>query len=75
MIAIIPARGGSKAWKNRAFGWISPNMPLYFRSFDSKFISRVIVSTDDENMAEISRECGAEVPFIDLRNSLMTPRW
>lgn len=30
----------------------------------SKTISRVLVSTDDEQIAEISRDAGAEVPFI-----------
>ena len=31
---------------------------------ESKYITRVIVSTDDEEIAEVSRKWGAEVPFI-----------
>ena len=67
MIAIIPARGGSTGLPGKNTRLLG-GYPLICHSIsaalDSKFISRVIVSTDDENIAEISRECGAEVPFI-----------
>ena len=67
MITIIPARGGSKGLPGKNTRLLG-GYPLIYHSIsaalDSKFISRVIVSTDDENIAEISRECGAEVPFI-----------
>lgn len=66
-IAIIPARGGSKRipLKN-----IRPfcGKPIIAHSIDtalqSGLFSSVIVSTDDEKIAEIARECGAEIPFI-----------
>nr|WP_265163888.1 acylneuraminate cytidylyltransferase family protein [Salinimicrobium tongyeongense] len=36
---------------------------------NSKFISKVIVSTDDEEIAKISKEYGAEVPFLRDKNA------
>jgi N-acylneuraminate cytidylyltransferase len=67
ILAIIPARGGSKGIprKNiRSFvGW-----PLIAWSIaaaqQSKYVTRIIVSTDDEEIAAVARECGAETPFL-----------
>lgn len=67
ILAIIPARGGSKGLPNKN---ILPLLghPLISYSIkaglDSKFINRVIVSTDSEIIAEISKKYGADVPFI-----------
>ena len=67
ILAIIPARGGSKGLPNKN---ILPLLghPLISYSIkaalDSKFITRVVVSTDSRKIAEISKEYGAEVPFI-----------
>jgi len=67
MIAIIPARGGSKGLPGKN---IKPlhGVPLICHSIQAalkaKSISRVIVSTDDDEIANIARECGAEVPFM-----------
>ena len=66
-VAIIPARGGSKRIPKKNikdfFG-----KPLIAYSIEtalkSKLFSRVIVSTDDEEIASIAKEYGAEVPFI-----------
>lgn len=65
-IAIIPARGGSKRIprKNiKAFG----GKPMIAWSIEAALASgcfaRVIVSTDDDEIAEVAREWGAEVPF------------
>ena len=67
MLAIIPARGGSKGLpgKNtRSLGGI----PLICHSIKAALaansISRVIVSTDSEEIASVAKDCGAEVPFI-----------
>lgn len=66
-LAVIPARGGSKRIprKNiKPFGgrpiieW-SIEAALYSGCFD-----RVVVSTDDEEIAVAARACGAEVPFM-----------
>ena len=67
VLAIVPARGGSKRLpgKNRL---ILNNKPLIAWSIEaglnSSYVDRVIVSTDDQDIADISREWGAEVPFI-----------
>jgi N-acylneuraminate cytidylyltransferase len=67
VLAIIPARGGSKGipGKNiRAFA----GYPLIAYSIaaatQSKYVTRVIVSTDDENIAAVARHFGAETPFL-----------
>jgi len=66
-LAIIPARGGSKGIprKNiRSFaGW-----PLIAWSIaagrQAKTVTRVLVSTDDEEIAAVARQFGAETPFL-----------
>jgi len=66
-LAIIPARGGSKRVprKNvRSFngkpmiGW-----PIE-AALRSGLFDHVVVSTDDDEIAEVARACGAEVPFM-----------
>lgn len=66
-VAVIPARGGSKRIprKNiRAFA----GKPMIAHSIDcaleSGLFGRVIVSTDDEEISRIARECGGDVPFV-----------
>lgn len=66
-LAVIPARGGSKRIprKNiRPFG----GRPMIAWSIDAALRSgcfdRVIVSTDDAEIAEVARAEGAEVPFL-----------
>jgi len=66
-IAIIPARGGSKRIPRKNikdfFG-----KPLISYSIEtalaSNLFEKVIVTTDDENIAKIAIEYGAEVPFL-----------
>ena len=66
-IAIIPARGGSKRIprKNiRPFcGRPMIAWPIATAAASGLF-DHIIVSTDDEEIAEIARQAGAEVPFI-----------
>lgn len=66
-IAVIPARGGSKriSRKNiRPFcGRPMIAWPLATVR-ESAFFDRVIVSTDDEEIADAARDLGAEVPFL-----------
>jgi pseudaminic acid cytidylyltransferase len=66
-VAVIPARGGSKRIprKNvRAFA----GKPMIAHSIEcakeSGVFDRIIVSTDDEEISRISRDYGAEVPFV-----------
>ena len=66
-IAIIPARGGSKRLPRKNIKEFN-GKPLIAWSIivalNSKIFDKVIVSTDDEEIAEISKRYGAEVPFI-----------
>lgn len=71
MLAIIPARGGSKGVKNKNIKLLQ-NKPLIahtiIEAINSKKIDRIIVSTDSEKIAEISIKYGAEVPFLRPSN-------
>ncbi len=67
ILAIIPARGGSKGIPRKNIRPFS-GYPLIAWSIaaakQSKLVTRVIVSTDDEEIAEVAREFGAETPFL-----------
>ena len=66
-IAIIPARGGSKRIprKNIKFFFGKPLITYSIQTaLESKLFEKIIVSTDDEEIASIAKEYGAEVPFI-----------
>lgn len=66
-IAIIPARGGSKRIPKKNIKDFH-GLPIISYSIkvalDSKLFDKVIVSTDDIEIANIAREYGAEVPFL-----------
>lgn len=66
-VAIIPARGGSKRIPKKNIKEFH-GFPLIAYSIkaalDSKLFDKVIVSTDDEEIAAIAKEYGAEIPFI-----------
>jgi len=67
IVALIPARGGSKRLPNKNILPLS-GQPLISHSIKSakasKYIDRVIVSTDSEAIAQVCRKSGAEVPFL-----------
>ena len=67
MIALIPARKGSKRLKDKNIKKIL-GKPLIVHTIEqakkAKNISRIIVSTDCEIIARISKKSGAEVPFL-----------
>ena len=67
ILALIPARGGSKGIPRKNIINLC-GKPLIVYSIEqalaSKFINRVIVSTDDEEIADIARKNGAEIPFM-----------
>ena len=66
-LAVIPARGGSKRIprKNiKPFGGL-PMIAWSIRAaIDSQCFDRIIVSTDDDEIAAVAQEHGAEVPFV-----------
>ncbi|KAA8953383.1 cytidylyltransferase domain-containing protein [Acinetobacter baumannii] len=65
--ALIPARGGSKRLPRKNVKLLG-DKPLIVWSIEvaktSKYIDRVIVSTDDEEIKQVSEQYGAEVPFL-----------
>lgn len=67
ILALIPARGGSKGLPHKN---ILPLLgkPLIAWTIEqglaSRYVDRLIVSTDDLEIADLSRKAGAEVPFI-----------
>ena len=67
IIAIIPARGNSKSIPRKNIREFA-GYPLIAYSLTaahrSHFINRIIVSTDNEEIANVSRGYGAEVPFM-----------
>jgi N-acylneuraminate cytidylyltransferase len=66
-IAIIPARGGSKRIprKNIKDFFGKPLIAYSIQTaLESKLFDKVIVTTDDEEIAKIAKEYGAEVPFM-----------
>ncbi len=67
ILAIIPARGGSKGIKRKNLVAIN-NKPLIAYTIEqalaSKNINRVIVSTDDEEIKQVALAYKAEVPFL-----------
>ncbi len=67
ILAIIPARGGSKGIPHKNIRPFA-GFPLVAWSIaaarQSKQVTRVIVSTDDEQIAAVARAWGAETPFL-----------
>ena len=67
ILAIIPARSGSKGIKNKNVK-IFNNKPLIHWSIknaiESKYINRVICSTDCKKIQNIAKQSGAETPFL-----------
>lgn len=66
-LAVIPARGGSKRIPRKN---IKPfdGLPMIAwpikAALQSECFDRIIVSTDDTEIAQVSQNCGAEVPFL-----------
>jgi CMP-N-acetylneuraminic acid synthetase len=71
ILAFIPARSGSKRIPNKNIKLLN-GKPLIAYTIEaaknSKFINRIIVSTDSEQIAEIAKKYGAEVPFLRPAN-------
>ena len=67
ILGLIPARGGSKGLPRKN---IRPLLgkPLIAwtieQALTSKYLDKVVVSTDDKEIGEISKKYGAEVPFM-----------
>ena len=66
-VAIIPARGGSKRIPRKNLKPFD-GIPMIVRSIrtalDCGLFDQVVVSTDDEEIADVARAHGAQVPFV-----------
>ncbi len=66
-LAIIPARKGSKGLKNKNIKLFNGKPLIYYpikAAMKSKFIKKIVVSTDSKEIAQISKKYGAEIPFL-----------
>ena len=67
ILALIPARGGSKGIPRKNIRSFA-GYPLIAWSIaaakQSHLVTRIIVSTDDEEIAAVARQWGAETPFL-----------
>lgn len=67
VLAVTLARGGSKSIPKKNIIQINDRPLIDFtirEANKSNYIDRYIVSTDDDEIAHISKECGAEIPFL-----------
>jgi N-acylneuraminate cytidylyltransferase len=67
ILAVVPARGGSKGIPRKNLKLLAGE-PLIAHTIregqKSKLINRLVVSTEDAEIAGVARQRGAEVPFV-----------
>ena len=67
VLVLIPARGGSKGLPGKNIKPLE-GTPLIAHSINhakgSKYVTRIIVSTDDQEIANVAKQYGAEIPFM-----------
>jgi len=66
ILALIPARGGSKSIPRKNLLMLAGRPLISYsiaQALASRHITRVVVSTDDDEIAAVAVSCGAEVPF------------
>ncbi len=67
IIAIIPARGGSKGVPRKNIRPFAGHPLIAYSiaaALQAETVTRVLVTTDDEEIAEVARHYGAETPFL-----------
>lgn len=67
ILALIPARGGSKGIPGKNIKLLNGKTLLAYTSeiaLQSKYFNEVIVSTEDEQIIEVAKNLGIKVPFI-----------
>jgi CMP-N,N'-diacetyllegionaminic acid synthase len=67
VVGIITARGGSKGIPGKNVRLLCGRPLLHYTAeaaMGSRLLSRTILSTDDETIAEVGRQCGLDVPFM-----------
>src|SRR3990172_8434607 len=70
VLGIIPARGGSKGLSRKNIRLLA-GKPLIAWTIEqantSKYLDKVIVNTDDQQIADTAKKYGADVPFLRPR--------
>ena len=68
VLAIVPARGGSKGVPRKNVSEITAGRTLLHYVADAARqamrVDRIVLSTDDDEIAEVGRRAGLEVPFL-----------
>ena len=67
VLAIIPARGGSKGIPRKNIKNFAGHPLIAYSiqaALSAETVTRVIVSTDDEEIAAVARQYGAQTPFL-----------
>lgn len=67
ILAIIPARGGSKGLARKNIRELNGKPLIAYtieEAIKSEYIDRIVVTTEDSEIAKVSMEYGAEVPFM-----------
>jgi CMP-N,N'-diacetyllegionaminic acid synthase len=67
IVGLIPARGGSKRLPGKNIKPLAGKPMIAYTieaALNARYLDKVIVSTDSEDIKKISLSCGAEVPFM-----------
>jgi CMP-N-acetylneuraminic acid synthetase len=67
VIGLVPARGGSKGIPRKNIRLLCGKPLLQYTAeaaLQTCSLTRVILSTEDEEIAEVGRRCGLDVPFL-----------
>jgi CMP-N,N'-diacetyllegionaminic acid synthase len=67
ILGIIPARGGSKGIPKKNIRLFAGKPLIVWtieQALQCRVLNKIIVSTDDDDIAKISKDAGAEVPFL-----------
>jgi CMP-N,N'-diacetyllegionaminic acid synthase len=71
ILGLIPARGGSKGVPRKNIRLLNGKPLLAYTAesaLQSKTLSRVILTTEDAEIATVGRNCGLDVPFMRPAN-------
>jgi len=80
IVGFIFARGGSQGVSGKNIRLLAGKPLIAYAietAFQSEFIDRVVVSTDDEKIAQVAQNFGAEIPFVRPKELAQdnSPEW
>lgn len=67
ILGLVPARGGSKGISRKNARKLGTRYLLEYTAEaarNSGVLTRIVLSTDDPEIADIGRQCGLEIPFV-----------